>query len=940
MKKWTYLVAAGMMLGATPVFTGCIDNDEPEGISILRGAKAELLKAKAAVEAAKTEQVKAEAAYLLAQAEYQKALAATENANAKIKEAIAKQEEAKAKLIETQNEVEKQKLQAEIAALEHQKEMWEIEKQNAITSAEQAVKMWELAYKQAELAYEQALLDLASKKAALTQQQQLLLADYVAEVKTAKKALADKKEAVRKAQRTVNKAAQVVEETEADKEYFQFELARTLRQETKALEGYEAALEEAKVELGEFETMKPTELSAKLDALKQELKDLRKKIADESVKAAEERRAIQEGEQAELIKKMQAMNESLYNDEIEIPAFTYPEVVGMALPPIGWTALKDVEYEALTYTWQNQSNYNYRLGVLKNLLAEFQSWTRDENDNEWTAQRIAELKKDIEDANAEVKTLKEEWKEAVDAYHRTPADINIDLSKITGYSEAVAAITDFNTAVEELNKAWEDFDKACNDYYNTVNYEFRTNKDNIWREYNAEHDRLDPWNKASEMATAEQNRLEEVYEALKKDPNADEDALQEALDAKVNFNWWEFRNNSYAELVKPLEETRDAALKAEDDKRIAAETALRTANEVYKAKKTALDTQVGVAQPLYNAFVSKASVLIEEYSYIKQFVEDVYFYDNAGMGYGTGDLLIEPWTDEEGNCYASEYIFYPYYAYPSAVDTDVVTEITRDEIRELIAYRSKALFGNAYGLGSNDYGDPDSRLLDLTFDDVKKMIEDSSEEPLFGYDYLAECAKYGKMGRVFILEAQLEFAEAWLKDENSSVNKLISATEEAIEAMTAKNEEIGKGYEEQIEAMEAEQLAINKKLLAAVEALEDLRQTKTPIIQLKKAVKQALEDYKAAGFEEWSQDAIDKQIAKLKAQIESLEYTIETQKHAIETAQRNLDAYNNGNLNALQIAKEALEDAEAEMAAAQEVYNDALEALNKMIAALAAESAE
>lgn len=50
MKKWTYLVAAGILLGATPVFTGCIDNDEPEGITVLRGAKAELLKAKASVQ--------------------------------------------------------------------------------------------------------------------------------------------------------------------------------------------------------------------------------------------------------------------------------------------------------------------------------------------------------------------------------------------------------------------------------------------------------------------------------------------------------------------------------------------------------------------------------------------------------------------------------------------------------------------------------------------------------------------------------------------------------------------------------------------------------------------------------------------------------------------------------------------------------------------------
>lgn len=58
MKKWTYLVAAGILLGATPVFTGCIDNDEPEGITVLRGAKAELLKAKASVAAASVEQIK------------------------------------------------------------------------------------------------------------------------------------------------------------------------------------------------------------------------------------------------------------------------------------------------------------------------------------------------------------------------------------------------------------------------------------------------------------------------------------------------------------------------------------------------------------------------------------------------------------------------------------------------------------------------------------------------------------------------------------------------------------------------------------------------------------------------------------------------------------------------------------------------------------------
>ena len=33
MKKWTYLAVAGMLLGSAPVFTGCVDTDEPWGVS-------------------------------------------------------------------------------------------------------------------------------------------------------------------------------------------------------------------------------------------------------------------------------------------------------------------------------------------------------------------------------------------------------------------------------------------------------------------------------------------------------------------------------------------------------------------------------------------------------------------------------------------------------------------------------------------------------------------------------------------------------------------------------------------------------------------------------------------------------------------------------------------------------------------------------------------
>lgn len=55
MRKWTYLVAALLMGGVSTSLTSCIDNDEPAGITELRGAKAAFIKAKADYEAALTQ---------------------------------------------------------------------------------------------------------------------------------------------------------------------------------------------------------------------------------------------------------------------------------------------------------------------------------------------------------------------------------------------------------------------------------------------------------------------------------------------------------------------------------------------------------------------------------------------------------------------------------------------------------------------------------------------------------------------------------------------------------------------------------------------------------------------------------------------------------------------------------------------------------------------
>lgn len=89
MRKWTYLVAALLMGGVSTSLTSCIDNDEPAGITDLRGAKAEFIRAKAEYEAALT-------AIKLVQVDIKKQELAREEIMTQIKELELKITEAKA----------------------------------------------------------------------------------------------------------------------------------------------------------------------------------------------------------------------------------------------------------------------------------------------------------------------------------------------------------------------------------------------------------------------------------------------------------------------------------------------------------------------------------------------------------------------------------------------------------------------------------------------------------------------------------------------------------------------------------------------------------------------------------------------------------------------------------------------------------------------------
>ncbi|MBQ2858323.1 MAG: hypothetical protein IJE78_14615 [Bacteroidaceae bacterium] len=153
-KKVLSAILFSALFAGTGTFTSCIDNDEPAGIEELRGAKAELIRAKVAVE-------QANAAYRLAQAEHEKALAAQAQAKVAFEEAQARKEAALAAREEALTASEKAKYDKQIAEYQAQMEQYAAVHEKLMFQKEQALA-------EAKFSYEMALKHIEIAKAICT----------------------------------------------------------------------------------------------------------------------------------------------------------------------------------------------------------------------------------------------------------------------------------------------------------------------------------------------------------------------------------------------------------------------------------------------------------------------------------------------------------------------------------------------------------------------------------------------------------------------------------------------------------------------------------------------------------------------------------------------------------------------------------------------------
>ena len=255
MRKWKYLVAMLVLAGATTTFTGCIDNDEPAGIEELRSAKAELLRAKATVEAAKVAQVQADAALAQAQAELVKAQAQAVLLKAEWEKAIAEAESAE-KIKE---------LQAQAA--------------KALAEAEASLAKAEAERQSAALLEAQALAVLKSIQAELEETQQRTLQGYVDAYNTQVTAYNEAYLAYLDAVKDYNDALAGLE-TESSTEYFERKnLEKAVEAAKKELANAQQAIVDAEAELENAKGMTVDELIAKRDAYNAEMKSYNDSIA-------------------------------------------------------------------------------------------------------------------------------------------------------------------------------------------------------------------------------------------------------------------------------------------------------------------------------------------------------------------------------------------------------------------------------------------------------------------------------------------------------------------------------------------------------------------------------------------------------------------------------------------------------------------------------------
>ena len=955
-KKVLSAILFGALMAGTGTFTSCIDTDEPAGIENLRGAKAELIRAKVAVETANAAYVNAEAALKLAEAK-------TEEARARYQAALAAKEEALAAQEAARTEEEKARIALEIAKYENEMKEIALTIQTSLAEKQQA-----LAEAQFELQAALKQIEVA-KKLGLSSLDEATIENLEAEVKAAYKKVYgaeglnglgglvgqvyEYEQALYLAM--MDKAAGFDAEGNQDAYIPELELA---------VARAEAAVEaekESLAKLNEFlaKDAETTDWRAEIAELEDSVKLLDKAISEKGVEISkaenspeaiaakqawegvkdENGNVVKNGTQQELTAAIDEFNKyakggeeaiELTLSKIEVePVAELATIVGAAVSEYNAEADRDValwdgkKFVSPKVTY-NQPEYGTEVTEATykpaGVLAEVEAWIGaldkaivSANDTALAKLQLAAAEQAVLDADTLNMEALELWEVALKAVNGTATAVPQDDIKklIAAYHTAADAVTAAATAyndkydalydaaydakvTEEYNKAyWDAFKAKAQTRLGDALYGLSATIADIITSIETLYDEEDC---AGRIA-----KLESYYKPVTaneaNNKKAAEDLTADKKAATTAANVKEAENDGWDTLAKAEGKAAvDAELvtdKALDKLAKAADKAVEDATKAYTAMTEGYTAYTGLAATAYAQVPTKKA-------------DETTFPAVAKV------------ETKEGKKVATA---------PKMKDEDITNKLGL-ELKESLAQTALETTSNsAFGMG-------EKRAVAPTEAELRAYAEKNSV-------LLSACGTYGAY-----LDAQDYVAS--IKNKIAAVEKLAevkaaaAAAKTALEAEIAANEAKFAELHAAVIAADAANIAAEKAYKAVTDEITlSLKIEEAKLFANNEAIKSVLSELTSAVNNHLGLDGItydyDNFEADLKKAVEEVEDNVIDLEKALLVAQKDLQLVKEGKYDAVATAQRNLDAANAALTKAMEEYEEALSNLETALAIMAGE---
>lgn len=932
MKKWTYLVAAGMLLGATPVFTGCIDNDEPAGITELRGAKAELIRAKVAVEAANAARIQAEAAYIKAQEE----LVA---AQAEIKKARAEKIRKEAELLAAKNEAEIAKIQAEINLLNQQAKEAEQRAQLLIQQIEAAIQA-------AEDAHNIALQKLAEAKASATEAQWQALAPWRNAYEQASEDYFIKTKAVLTAENELAKA-------QADKEVSVADRRAAERQLLMAQNDYEnakAALDKLNQRLTDTDKLEPGAIPAEIEKLETQIKEKEQAIAKVQVKKEEAKR--DNPAYAELATLEKAKDDAL-TAEIAIE-----ELKNTIDPDVVTYWQYEMDYEVVksgAFSLNNLNEYHNAYWNLLNYKSSALKYQLDPDDVKWNEALINERTTELEAIKKDFKEIEDLFIAAVNAYNEGKG---VDVTAYIGYDKLVEAVKLYNDESDKYGAQKEIVDAKEKLYIAAVEeYQKAANDEHLykyWSIYDAAKekagiDKQDAINKAGEAfdavmiplfkkwqdaqaLLAQREKEQALAEAnLSADPNnevlknAVEAAKKKTAEAKKAEEGAETAYNTAFNTESPKLQSAIRIAKAQEE--LDLQLALNNYEKAQRDWETDTDpnfvkTLEGLAKTRNDA--QKAWQAEKDKLDGTQVYQATWAMWDAAQAI---DITKTRYFDRNSLSTELDNILDNDYAY----DLDISKVFVVTDAKGYLISCSEKAYGGLMEDIINDSEWPGNRITPLDKAGVDKII--ATYYPLVPKRYYPNFySNFRALGNVLLKEVEIEKGKAYIANSGTfeALIKDIDTALAALETSLEKQEDVAE------EAYDAYNLQV--EVVAEIEKEFDLEEgTLTSEMGLLQNILAAYKDVPLGKDESYTAESIEKLKERLKAKIKTQELTVFDKETIIKIYEDKVEKLGQPDATEVDAKEFDLEIAKLEQERSADLLKKAEEELNAAIALIMGE---